>query len=80
MDIFNKENKAMTEEELLGISGGAGARSSARMGTRGSTKSGSIKSNVMRIACCNCGNPFYADVNKSECMCPVCGVTNTFHG
>ncbi len=72
MDIFDKENKAMTDDELLGVSGGMAARS------RGGN--GAVKSNIMRIACCDCGQPFYADVNKSECKCPMCGVVNFFHG
>jgi hypothetical protein len=72
MDIFDKENMAMSEDELLGVSGGVTARSRAG--------NGGVKSNIMRIACIDCGQPFYADLNKSECKCPMCGFINKFHG
>ena len=70
--INNEENNKLTDDELFNVSGGGGAGRRAR--------NGAIKMDVRRIACTSCGRPFYADINKDECKCPLCGVVNTFKG
>ena len=67
-----KENTQLTDAELLGISGGAAAR--------GRSGGADAKPNIIRIACSSCGNPFYADINKAGCNCPVCRYPNVFSG
>ena len=64
-------NMKMSEDELMDVTGGAGIASG---------NISSNKKNIMRIACSKCGQPFYADVNKTQCKCPVCGKTNQFMG
>ena len=38
------------------------------------------KSQLMRVACSNCGEVFEADVQKSSVICPSCKKPVTFSG
>ena len=41
---------------------------------------GKIKSQIMRVACQFCHEPFDADILKDTAVCPHCKETNTFYG
>ncbi len=69
---INADNKSLNEEELMGVIGGAFLGEASGKGR----KSGDIR----RVACNKCGRPFYANLSKEECKCPMCSHVNTFKG
>ncbi len=71
-DIDNRD-MMINEEDLAGVTGGASAGAFFQNGK-------SKNSLIQRIACTNCGEPFYADLSKESCKCPVCRHLNTFFG
>ncbi|MBR1669743.1 MAG: hypothetical protein IJ695_03510 [Butyrivibrio sp.] len=66
----NNENlNLLSDDELTGVSGGAG-----KIIPKGTRR------NIMRVACVNCNRPFFADMDKTETKCPYCSKNNTFEG
>jgi DNA-directed RNA polymerase subunit RPC12/RpoP len=69
---MNENSMSLNDEELMDVTGGAFPGDAPGKGKKAN--------HIMRIACSNCKRPFYANLSKEECKCPMCSHVNIFKG
>lgn len=63
------DSQILSENELNIVSGGTSPKKSTKN-----------KVKMMKIACCKCKKPFWANIEKDEAKCPSCQEVNVFAG